>query len=337
MSIIRDHILVDGSLSRADTVVAAAVFELAEMGFVTIRLATSRVSGVRVTRTAKSADELLLEQRLLLKSLFERGGKTASRVYLAELHKIPVAQTLVAQARALLVQDGSIRPLRPRTLYRRISTLFYAVVFLAIVVLIARFPQPEAIFFSLFGAAFAWVVFSSSTSGLKYRRVFRLPKSKAHFEMLDALRSHCKCYLYSSTIEITDKQLPYELLWQRFGVLRSVKSGYFKKSPEWFDGEVWPQDPEVLSARLRDSLVMMAGSLGQPLVGKATYEPDEEMQVELGEVVDKLGDGFIDTIGEMHELASDLGEWGGGDSSGGDGGGDGGSGDGGGDGGGGDG
>ena len=124
MSIIRDHILADGGLSRADTVVAAAVFELAEMGFVTIRLATSRVSGVRITRTAKPADELLPEQRLLLKALFERGGKPVSRVYLAEPHKIPVAQTLAAQARALLVQDGSIRSLRPRTVYRRISRCF---------------------------------------------------------------------------------------------------------------------------------------------------------------------------------------------------------------------
>ncbi|HET9412280.1 MAG TPA: hypothetical protein VFO38_05595, partial [Candidatus Saccharimonadales bacterium] len=220
-----------------------------------------------------------------------------------------------------------------------ISVLFYAVMLLAVVTLIVRFPQPEAFFASMFGVAFSWVIFATSTHKLKYRRVFRLPKSQAHFEMLDTLRSRCRHYLSSPNSKVVGTHLPYELLWQRFGVLTSVKSGYYTKPPRWFDGNAWPTDPEELSAVLRDSLAMMAGSLEQPLVGKAEYAPDEETQAALGETIEKLGDGLGETIeaaDDMRELIGDLGEWGGGDSASGDGG-DGSGGDGGGDGGGGDG
>jgi hypothetical protein len=38
MSVIRDHILADGSLGYADKAAAAAVFELAQDGYATMRL-----------------------------------------------------------------------------------------------------------------------------------------------------------------------------------------------------------------------------------------------------------------------------------------------------------
>lgn len=337
MSILRDHILADGSLDIAGKAAAAAVFELAQAGYVKIRLSTSKVSGVRVTRTDKPASDLLPEQQALLKALFERGGKSVSQAYLSTPFSTPVAQTLAALSRALLVREGSIRPLRPRTVYRRASVLFYSLVALGAVTIIAMFPQAEAFFLSLFGGAFAWIIFSTSTQGLRHRRVFRLPKARSRYATLDSLRNHCRYYTHPASIEITKEQLPYELLWYRHGTLRSVGLGLHAERPDWFDGDSWPVSPSKLNAALVMSMAAMAPALAQPLNNKGIYGADEEIQADLEEVFGKLGEGALD-IGEasetMGELASDLGDWGGGSDGGGGGDGGDGSGDGGGDGGG---
>jgi hypothetical protein len=196
MSIIRDHILMGGGMDFAHKAAAAAVFELAQDGYITMRFSTSRIEAVRLTRTAKPMHDLHPEQCVLLESIFEKADKKNKQVYLMRPNEVPIAASLAAYARALLVADGSIRPLQPRRVYRWVSGVFYATLVAGTVIALAISQQIEVLFIALVISGIAWAFFEGFTLGLKHARVFRTQKGKDRYHALNSLRASSRYNTY---------------------------------------------------------------------------------------------------------------------------------------------
>lgn len=335
VSVIRDHILADGGMDFAPRAVAAAVFELAQGGYLKIRLPSSRLETIRLTKTAKPGDKLLPEQRILLQAIFGPDRKNGDRTYLKQPHKTPISQSLAAYARALLVMDGSVRKLRPRKVYRWLCIIFYGSLTVGSLVLISLLWQIETIFIALIISSFLWAIFSGFTMDLKKKRVFRKPKSAERYKMLDTLRSSCRYNMYPSSIPVAASNLPYELLWLRHGEPRSVTKGLYDKKPTWCDNQKWFDSHAKITQSLITATETLLWSLGgQGSIKEYVSLPEGEGPISAAELADKKLELLIDiedNLREVMNLTNDLSDWGaGGDGSGGDGG-DGSGGDGGGD------
>lgn len=339
MSVIRDHMLVGGSISYAHKAAAAAVFELAQRGIVAIQLPTGSEVGVCLTRTAKPADSLLPEQRVLLRAIFGGKAKNGSQVCLATPGQVPIASTLAAYARALLVADGSIRKLRPHRVYYLLNTLFYTGAAAALIAVFVTFnKQFGVLFFAFVVSLIVWAFFTAFAMDLKRKRVFRRRKSNFRYKKLDLLRSSSRYNTYKTDITVHAQQLPYELLWLRHGQPRSVAGGLYDQKPTWCDNHKWFANRAQITAALVQAMETLANSfIGQESISRDIYALHAEAPMSHIELAEKRLEvtSDLDSLNrDFIELYKDIDEWGvgggdgsgggDGDGSGGDGGGDGG-------------
>jgi uncharacterized membrane protein YgcG len=310
-------------MGMAPKAVAAAIFELAQTGYIAIRLPTAKTSPVRLRRTDKSPNDLLPEQQALLNVVFKKeGNESGARAYLSNPGEFPIAQTIAAGARALLVADGSVKKLQPRSVYRSLNILFYSIILLGITVVTIGFWQFQAFALSLIISIVLWAFYAEVALGLKHRRVFRTAKSSARYQMLNELRTSSRYNTFSTSVAVDADQLPYELLWLRHGTPRSIASGFYDQQPSWCEGS-WPATREDVTLAMVTAMEMLSRSLSQEPV-KGIYTVNPEAQITALDVADaRLGvfTDVDDTMSEAVELSHNLGDWGGetgGDGSGGD-------------------
>jgi hypothetical protein len=296
---LRTYILNNGTLRHANQATAQAVLELAAEGYLTIAPDDDAYRSVLLVRAQRPAQNLAPEQKLLLQALFGAVDHYGVGRRLHSAHQLPIAQTLMAVTRQLMVRDGLIRKSRPRAVYRWLFWGFVGIAALGTTAVTATLQTGAAFGLSLLAVFTAWmVIFGFLGLGqLKFRRVFRTDRGRAKLQ------------------QGANPVIPNELLLPEPRLPASSTP-----QPAWWGGHNWPAEAGHLAAVLE----VVASALDQALPpGTKEYAPSEDL------AFDDAIDQQLELQGLLHdisELELDVTDWGGGfgdgDGGGGDGGGD---------------
>ena len=155
----RIYVLLDGSFEKVGQAAAAAVLELALAGYLTIEPGDDRYSTAIVTRTERSADGLSLEQRMLLRALLGAEDGPRISVCLRAPRQLPVAQTIMAVARAQMTSESLIHAMRPQTVYRWAAGAFAALATCSVMAVTLVTGTVSGFFLTLLCVLGAWRYF----------------------------------------------------------------------------------------------------------------------------------------------------------------------------------
>ncbi|GLZ40113.1 hypothetical protein [Actinokineospora sp. NBRC 105648] len=270
MSVVADHVLVQGSLRDAHTAAAAAVFELAAAGYLTIAPDDDRYLSVVLVRTAKPALGLQPEERVLLSALFGAGGEGALRVLGGEC-RVPVAQTVMGLARRRLAESGLIRTWKPRVVRRWIVAGCVALacaVALVVWVVSGHVGVFLLVLFNLSVAAGALI----TTVGImvdRPRRVYRTSLGAVHARPVIAFCRRARRRDVASFMVYG--------LWLREKSWPESRVANPGDQPAWWRGTRWPEEAK----RVHDVFDVLASALAQS-VTQSGYEVQAVASGELG-------------------------------------------------------